>query len=280
MTEKSLTPSEFKAACNRVHARRRFAERYGQPMSGGELRAIEAMIRAGTGADVVMLRPDHRSEHRMTYGVRWEGRWILPVYDSATASVITFLPEDLVHVFRPVLEPAAEPPKPAPKTSGIPIGTVTGFVDLARFEPSPPRLPDDLPPNPEPPGEDASVEELGASLSALSDRVQALVALAPTAGPVGAAVHAELKRLADLRREWKRRRHDVNRRRWIDALEATEEADPIGLLRLASSTMVDIASATGKPFTATQQAAFDRINAFLIHRDREARGEAKEVANV
>jgi hypothetical protein len=137
----SVSPSIFKAACNRSHARKRGMERYG--LSGEAVAEIEARVRYSEGGpDVIMLRPDHRGKDRALFAVRWEDRWVLPVFDMATDSIVTFVPPRDVANYAHVLgigdedetEPEAEPEGARP------------FDPMAELPPLPAPLPADATP--------------------------------------------------------------------------------------------------------------------------------------
>lgn len=116
-------PAETKRASNRSHARNRAAERYDWTPTDAELDRIAGMAERG-GEDVVPLRPDHVYKHRTWIAVKLDDRWIPAVYDRATRSVVTCLPERVLDRWRGQLDPpkAAPPIRPMPTWNGDPQG--------------------------------------------------------------------------------------------------------------------------------------------------------------
>ena len=89
----AIKPAAIKRVCNESHALTRALERYGLALTRYEIRHIGELIAAGESDNVKLLKPDADHEHRTWAAVRVEGRWVPFVYDAATSSVVTCLPE-------------------------------------------------------------------------------------------------------------------------------------------------------------------------------------------
>lgn len=115
-------PSEFKAECNLEHSRRNAMERHGMDEDSldAAVRLIEEAARDGSTSltklvdyghgirvtgSVVLLRPDHRGKSRSLWAASlYPGEWIPIVYDNATKSPVSVLPQSTLQDYSHVLD--------------------------------------------------------------------------------------------------------------------------------------------------------------------------------
>jgi hypothetical protein len=254
-----LTPARLKAACNRAHARRRAAERYGMDLARADIDAIEAAIRDGDPA-AVPLGYAHRKKARLLFGLRRAGRWYPVVFDAATDSIITFLSERALDPYRAKLEAVTPAPAP-PAPPGPPVGTILGRVELAPKRTVPPGVAATiaaLPPLPAP-GDltDAAYESAHARVEAIQAALGQTVKGEPGRGALLDAWAAAKAAVRSLRT----RRHEVLGRRSAEAVGAANLGDHGALLAGAYGAMRSMGLRLGWAITAEERAAMNAIQA-------------------
>lgn len=236
-------PARIKAGCNRSHARRRAAERYGLDLSAESLAAIEATIRGG-GPHAVLLRPDHRGKDRGLYAVRLDGAWLPAVFDRATDSLVTFLPARELEHYRHVFEP-----RPARRPPGVVAA-------------SPPEA---LPPEPDEPPEGAGVAEIAAVLAAVVARIEAaegMLASLPRPHHLRRELGREIARLNQRRGRLRRARHVALQSALI--ADPGTPADPTALLWAARGLIIALADRLDwEGITPEQRDLLGAISAFV-----------------
>ena len=225
-----LPPAEFKAACNRAHAARRADERH--DLGPEEVASIESMVR-GNHPDARPLRTDADHPDRLLYAVKWAGRWVPVVYDTLTASVVTFLPGHAIDRYRNVIDPPKkpdmEPVKVRPWRSRYDTPTTPPEADPFEGFPAVPDVP-----------EGATLADYDAAIAAVHERQ---IAVMKAQGLAARHRNPELLRLADLRRKLRRDRHEVLQRQ--DASGACDPTDAAAVLRaLLHATDVLMAAVT------------------------------------
>jgi hypothetical protein len=115
----TIGPAALKRACNMAHARARAAERYALDLTNADLESIAARIQAGAD-DVAFLRRDSTVKARLWVAVRRDGGWLPIVYDEATRSVLTALPEYAIDAYRSYLA-ALDGTSPPASVDGLPV---------------------------------------------------------------------------------------------------------------------------------------------------------------
>jgi len=79
----------YKAKAQKIHAKRRCAQRYGFTLSDGIHDALVKQIHSGTATRV------RKQSNRVTiFDVQHDGRTLRVVYDRNTQQIVTFLPRD------------------------------------------------------------------------------------------------------------------------------------------------------------------------------------------
>lgn len=270
-------PARLKAACNRAHARRRAAERYSINWTAAQVAEVEATIRAGGTADCVPIRPDHWNRERQLWAVKQEGRWLPVLYDGATASLLSVLPERALDPYRSGLErpapaaaaPAAtilyRPAAPSPELARPPVGTVVGFVPLP---PRPVALSlDALPPIPDLPP-DPTIAEADAVKAAVRARLAAVNVALNSRGDMGkrdrTAFEAERDRLAARFAELKREAHAAHLRLTDCEGAPILPHDPVALLEAARSIFKTMGARLNWELTEREVAVGQAVQNYLV----------------
>lgn len=115
----TIGPATIKRFSNMAHARARAAERYALDLTNADLESIAAQIQAGSD-DVALLRRDSTVKARLWVAVRRDGAWLPLVYDEATRSVLTALPEYAIDAYRSYLA-ALDGTSPPASVDGLPV---------------------------------------------------------------------------------------------------------------------------------------------------------------
>lgn len=102
-----MKPAEYKAQCNLRHTDKRAYHRYdldGDVVTGA-MQSIQAEIRGEIPLyQVRILRPDIRGKDRTLYAVLVDGEWLPIIYDGATQTPVTILPQESLDPYRSVLD--------------------------------------------------------------------------------------------------------------------------------------------------------------------------------
>jgi hypothetical protein len=96
----------------------RTAERHALALTNADLETIAGLIQAGS-ADIALLRYDPNIKARFWVAVRWQGEWVGFVYDDATRSVLSVLPEHEIDAYRSYLA-ALDGTSPKVSADGLP----------------------------------------------------------------------------------------------------------------------------------------------------------------
>jgi hypothetical protein len=101
-----MSPAAYKAQCNLRHSDKRAYHRYdlGGEVVTGAMQSIQAEIRGEIPLyQVRILRPDVKGKDRTLYAVLVDGEWLPIIYDAATKTPVTILPDTALEPYRHVL---------------------------------------------------------------------------------------------------------------------------------------------------------------------------------
>ncbi len=110
MSSARLSPKQEKALSNFEHAAKRGLERFG--LVRHEIREIEQMVKT-SGSNICFLKFDMEFKNRSWVAVFYGNAWIPVVWDCATNSIVTILPESAILDYSYVLRERTPRPQAA-----------------------------------------------------------------------------------------------------------------------------------------------------------------------
>lgn len=262
-----LSPAEFKAACNRVHAMRRASERFGLDFDAASFAEFESIVRAGASEICRPLKPDYH-EHRTLYGVQLGGKWYPVVFDDATDSIVTFPPERALWPYYAVLMPVV-PAVPSPALSEatkalLATGSSVPFVDpLTNCVAEIPALP-----------ESPTIAEITAAMKAARVRKAAImlkIKELPKADWRRQHLNKEHDRLNAFTRNLKAKRIDLHNQINSAMVEIPEviNDDPLSLLLAAYGAIHSMGERLGWDITDSERAVQNAVQVYLTQHTKK-----------